>query len=88
MKILSLVLICVLILVIFSGCDFKGIETIETDKSDDSSMFTRIERTDLWMIVYHKETKVMYAVSYSHYNYGNFTLLVNPDGSPMIYGGN
>lgn len=88
MKIVSLVLICILILVIFSGCDFKNIEKVETDKSADSSMFACIEKTALWWIVYHKETKAMYAVSYGDYNRGIFTLLVNPDGSPMIYGGN
>ena len=35
--------------------------------------------------MYHKETKVMYAVSSGGFNSGNFTVLVNPDGTPMIY---
>jgi hypothetical protein len=50
-------------------------------------MFVEIECTATWAIVYHKETKVMYAVSDGRYNRGTFTLLVNADGSPMVYGG-
>ena len=50
-----------------------------------TSMFIEIEDTNYWEIVYHKDTKVMYAVSMGHDNYGNFTVLVNPDGTPMLY---
>jgi hypothetical protein len=50
-------------------------------------MFIKLEETYKWQIVYHKDTKVMYAVSIGHYNSGNFTLLVNADGTPMIYEG-
>lgn len=32
-------------------------------------------------------TKVMYAISDGAHNYGNFTLLVNADGTPMLYEG-
>lgn len=38
-------------------------------------------------IVYNVETKVMYAVSCGTNNVGFFTLLVNPDGTPMIWEG-
>ena len=48
---------------------------------------SQLETTNSFRIVYHKETKVMYAVSTGPRNPGNFTLLVNPDGSPMIYRG-
>jgi hypothetical protein len=37
--------------------------------------------------VYQKDTKVMYVISSGTYNHGTFTLLVNADGSPMIYKG-
>lgn len=40
-----------------------------------------------YRIVYHKENKVMYAVSSSGYNAGNFTLLVDENGDPMLYEG-
>lgn len=36
-------------------------------------------------VVYQLDTKVMYAVSTAAYNTGNFTLLVNPDGTPMVW---
>lgn len=59
--------------------------TVERESKDETSMFVCVENSILWKIVYHKKTKVMYAVSDSSYNYGNFTLLVNADGTPMIW---
>jgi uncharacterized protein YcfL len=77
-------LACILILstLLLSGC--KSVESVN-DNSKDTSMFVEIEHTASWRIVYHKETKVMYAVSYSGYNIGNFTLLVDADGKPMLW---
>lgn len=46
-----------------------------------TSMFVVIEMGMTWMVVYHRTTKVMYAVSHS----GVFTALVNGDGTPMKY---
>ena len=37
-------------------------------------------------IVYNRYTKVMYTVSDGSYNRGTFTVLVNSDGSPMLWG--
>ncbi|MBP5604551.1 MAG: hypothetical protein J6X60_03270 [Ruminiclostridium sp.] len=78
---------CVMIL---SGCT-KATVTIE-DKlqysSNDTvvtSMFVMVEQAPYWFVVYNKDTKVMYAVSRESGNRGNFTLLVNPDGTPMIW---
>jgi hypothetical protein len=48
-------------------------------------MFVEIEQTGTWEIVYHKETKVMYAVSYGSYNCGTFTVLLDADGKPMLW---
>jgi hypothetical protein len=48
-------------------------------------MFVTIESGWDYRVVYHKDTKVMYAVSDGSSNIGTFTLLVNPDGSPMLY---
>lgn len=74
-----------LILLVFASCT----ATVEKAESQqESSMFVQIEKTSFWRVVYHKETKVLYAVSCGTYNSGctgNFTLLVNPDGTPMIY---
>ena len=49
------------------------------------SMFALIEEGEYWYVYYHQETKVMYVMSLSSYNRGNFTVMVNPDGSPMLY---
>lgn len=59
----------------------------ETGHEETPSMFIVVEDTGSWRVLYHRDTKVMYAVSYSYYNSGNFTLLVNPDGTPMLWGG-
>lgn len=52
---------------------------------NNQSMLVLIEKGEYWNIYYHQETKVMYVMSLSSYNRGNFTVLVNPDGSPMLY---
>lgn len=69
-----------------TGCssDTKSVET-ETIQ-ETTSMFVELETSVSWKVVYHKDTKVMYVVSDEIYNHGNFTVLVNSDGTPMIYG--
>jgi hypothetical protein len=57
------------------------------DKTSDKSEFVIVESADIWYVVYHKKTKVMYVVSNGTYNRGTFTLLVNADGTPMIWEG-
>ena len=69
-----------------------GCSKVEEDVNvyADTSIFICCERssaTKPFSIVYHKDTKVMYAVSAGGYNTGTFTLLVNPDGSPMLWEG-
>ena len=46
-------------------------------------MFVEAERTPNWMVVYDKETKVMYAVAH-----GVFTPLIDESGNPKIWDGN
>lgn len=71
----------VVLVVALAGCS-----EVE-DKSSDMSEFVIVENMSTWKVVYHKKTKVMYAVSDGSYNYGTFTLLVNADGTPMIWEG-
>ncbi len=80
-------LLCVLVILLFflAGCNAA---VVQTEEKPDSSMFVVIERAKNWLVVYHKETKVMYAVCDGSYNRGGFTLLVNPDGTPMTWEGN
>ena len=100
MKIYSLVLAMIVLLIFnLTACssssaldsekEFTTSTSLITRQNSGSSMFITIEENvpDDYSIVYHKDTKVMYAVSQGSYNYGNFTLLVNADGTPMTYKG-
>lgn len=69
-----------------TGCVESSEVKNEGDTSKES-MFVAIEEGPSWTIVYHKDTKVMYAVSSSSYNCGNFTVLVEENGRPMRYRG-
>lgn len=72
----------VVVVLFFVGCD----NTNSSAKADDS-VFTTVSCQAKYQIVYDKETKVMYAMSDSSYNRGNFTMLVNADGTPKLYKG-
>lgn len=50
-------------------------------------MFVEVESNTFWQVVYHRETKVMYVISHGTRNYGNFTVLLNPDGTPQVWKG-
>lgn len=76
-------LLSVLCIFVMAGCD--EVATVESEKSGSTSMFVFVEKADVWAVVYHKETKVMYAVSYDKRNYGNFTLLVDENGNPLLW---
>lgn len=77
-------LVIVLVLCWISGCTS---EVSSVAAKYETSMFVEVERTSSWRVVYHRETKVMYTVSCGGYDYGNFVLLVNADGTPMLYEG-
>lgn len=81
-KILVAAILCVLLV---TGCNIKKPDRYEDESKNDSSMFVIIEETLHYQILYNKKTKVMYAMSCSYYNYGNFTVLVNSDGTPMLW---
>jgi hypothetical protein len=78
----KLAYILILSMLLLSGC--KKVESVG-DNNKDTSMFVEIEQAGTWAIVYHKETKVMYAVSCGAYNNGSFTVLVDADGKPMLW---
>lgn len=78
-KLLAVMILC---MVLLTGCGNRA-------DSQESNMFVYIDHQSYnnYYVVYQKDTKVMYAVSAGPYNYGTFTLLVNPDGTPMLYEG-
>lgn len=80
--------ICIIIILTIFVILFKAFSDPEPQAQIAPETFTVIERTYNWQVVYHNETKVMYVVSDGGSNRGTFTLLVNPDGSPMVYGEN
>lgn len=79
--VIGISLFCALIV----GCGAK-VEDLSGEYSE--SMFVRVENGETYEIVYHKNTKVMYAVSTSTFNDGSFTTLVNEKGDPLIWDGN
>ena len=84
---LAAFLIILSIVVMFTGCASTRAEATEVDVSNDGDTFVCVDSDYCCWIVYHKDTKVMYAISNGQYNRGTVTLLVNADGTPMIWEG-
>ena len=84
---LAAFLIIVSIILMFAGCASIKSEAKEVDDTDDGNTFILVDADYYCWVVYHKDTKVMYAVSRSPNNIGTYTLLVNADGTPMIWEG-
>ena len=80
-KILVVFMMAVMLL---SGC--AKVENVEPNLTN-VSRFKLIESSGSWYVVVDRETGVMYAVSRGYYNQGNFTVLVDADGNPMIWEG-
>ena len=81
---LAAFLIILSIVVMFTGCASTRAEATEVD---DGNTFILVDADYYCWIVYHKDTKVMYAVSRSGYNAGTYTVLVTAAGTPMIWEG-
>lgn len=78
-RLLSVALVVVMV-VCLVGCS-----RVRNESNGDASMFMCVEETTCWKVVYHKETKVMYAVSDWSHGSGKFALLVDADGKPMLW---
>ena len=76
--------IIILITLMLTGCASSKVEKVEKPK-ENASRFEVVESAWNWWVVADKETGVMYAVSRGTYNTGNFVLLVDADGKPLIY---
>lgn len=79
-KIIILGIIIIGMLVCLTGCSSES-------EAETERRFIKVSDENSFNIYYDKETKVMYAISDSSYNYGTVTLLVNADGTPLLYGG-
>lgn len=82
-KIILILCACLLL----TGCGGTSESNGENKETKYTNMFVTVESNWHYKIVYHRDTKVMYVVSNDSYNIGTFTLLVNADGSPMLYEG-
>lgn len=81
MKKVIFVVLLIVVLIALSGCAKTSVEK----NMQKESIFVRVESCDLYVVVYDRETKVMYAVSYYGSGSGKFTLLVNADGTPKLW---
>lgn len=86
MKKIALMIVLVLLALCLAGCGAE-VERQTQAQNIIKSIFVIVEDTYDWKIVYDRETKVMYAVSDGTYNQGNFTVLVNADGTPKLWEG-
>ena len=82
---LAAFLIVASIVLMFTGCASIRTEAKEVEETGDGNTFVLVDADYYCWVVYHKDTKVMYAVSRSPNNIGTYTLLVNADGTPMIW---
>ena len=85
-KILCLLVTVVMLSLVCVGC--SSAEDVARDTAEEStSSFVVVEDDHIYgynyKIVYHKDTKVMYAVSREN----AFEVMLNPNGSPMIWEG-
>lgn len=76
------------IIICLTGCSYSEMDTTYDKDAEElpPSMFVAVENGIGYKIVYHKETKVMYAIA-DGYAEGVFTLLVDENGKPMLYKG-
>lgn len=72
----------VIMVLFFVGCN----NTNNSVKANDDVFVTVSDSFD-YVVVYDRETKVMYAMSDGSYNRGSFVMLVNADGTPKLYKG-
>lgn len=83
----ALLIVCIVVMCFaLAGCG-TTVERQTQAPNEVKSMFVIVEEALSWRVVYDRETKVMYAVSYGSYNSGTFTMLVNADGTPKLWKG-
>lgn len=71
---------------LLTGCGARMIkESDMKNRGTDVSTFVVLEVGSDYKIVYHRKTKVMYAISRGPGNYGTFTVMVDADGKPLLY---
>lgn len=76
------VVLTMLLMMTFTGC--KGMDSTK-ETQEETSMFVIVEQRMVhgsrYSVVYHKQTNVMYTVSYTN----QFTVMVDAEGKPLLY---
>ena len=80
----EIICLCLIILILFICAGCSGMDS-KDENQNASSMFVIIEY-DInygypYTVVYHKETKIMYALD----QYNHFTVMVDAEGKPLLY---
>lgn len=78
-RLLVVLMVFALCACLFAGCSESNIHIRDSD-------FVFIERVGQFEYVYHKDTGVVY-VMYFCGHHGAMTVMLNPDGTPMIWEG-
>ena len=71
--------------ILLYGCNFDYTSSYTFDQNPQEEYFEVISEGSGYAIVYDTDTRVMYVMATIGGNYGDFTMLVNPDGSPRLY---
>lgn len=74
-----LCLLSLLLSVSLFGCMDSDCDDPEPENKP-TAMFIEVDRGVGWRVVRHRDSRVMYVVGG-----GTFTLIVNPDGTPMLW---
>lgn len=82
MKKIVMAILLMLMIVMLCGCGAK----VESEPMGKVSMFVLVESGQDYRIVYHRDTKVMYAISFGGMAHGIFTVMLNADGTPQLWG--
>lgn len=80
-------LIAVMLTLGLSACSEQSSVSAVESSTSLQAQFVRVYSCYEYDVVYNAANRVMYAVSSGSSNAGTFTLLVNDDGSPMIWKG-
>ena len=84
--IVSLILVLIFVVTVITGCsDVTVLREDQLGTENKISTFVVVEECGSWKVVYDAETLCMYVMSYGGRAWGNFTLLVNADGTPRLW---
>jgi hypothetical protein len=79
--------IAAVLLIAMAACETQPAAASFENSTSLQAQFVMVYDSYGYSIVYNAANRVMYAVSSGPSNAGTFTLLVNDDGSPMIWKG-